>query len=169
MKQPLLITLVAVNTTIVTLFAFVPYALISAEVVAGILCGLLVYKFIRHQDSSLKTDLLLIATVFLFPLLLVLVSVAGAYVLSLIAEVLPAIAAWRYTIGIPVLSAYYWIPFFEGIVFILFAIVLLGIAWRYCTANTIHKAILVVYTITIAIFVAYVLWWHITGQKLDYV
>ena len=169
MKQPLLFIMIAVNTMIVTFFAFVPFALISTEAVAGITCGFLAYKSIRHQGSSQKTELLLIATVFLFPLLLVLVSFVGAYLLSLIAGVLPAIAAWRYTIGLPVLSAYYWVPFFEGIVFILVAIVLLGMAWRYGTANTIHKAILVVYTITLTIFVGYVFWWYITGQKLDYV
>ena len=163
MKQAILYTLIAVNTGIITGFALEPYLLISALPILGVTCVLLAYRALRRQDSSLKRDLLLIASVFLLPLLLVL----SLFVIALICAKL---GLWGYStsIGMPVLLAYYWIPSYVGIAYLLVAAVLLVIAWSRGASFTLAKVVLVAYTVTLLLYIGYVAWWHATGQKWDY-
>ena len=163
MKQAILYAMIAVNTVVVTQFALLPYTLISALVIFGASCLLLAYASIRRQDSLLKRDLLLIASVFLFPLLLVLIALVIALIFSRM-----GMLGYSTSIGMPVLVTYYWIPSYIGIAYILVAAVLLGIAWRRGASSTLAKVILVVYTITLLLYIGYVVWWHATGQKFDY-
>jgi hypothetical protein len=164
MKQAIPYVLIAVNTVIVTAFALEPYVLISALPILGIACALLAYASIRRRDSVLKRDLLLIASVFLFPLLLVF----SLFVFALICAKL-GLLGYSTSIGVPSLLAYYWLPTYVGIAYLLVASVLLGIAWSRGTSSTLAKVFLVAYTMTLLVYIGYVVWWHATGQKWDYI
>lgn len=164
MRQPILYALIALNTAIVGVREWVPFTpmLTWLQAIFGGACIVLAYIYIRSDHSSLSRDLLLLASVFLLPLFLLLVSIGAALCFSERSDL-------RYLIAMPALSAYYWIPSSVGIAYLLLASLLLIFAWRYRVSLTLwHKAVLVAYTSALLVYIGYVTWWYVTLRKPAY-
>ncbi len=69
----------------------------------------------------------------------------------------------------PILFGYYFIPSVFGIVYLLVtAGVLMSCWWRFSAFSKLWLMTLVLYTIVFLIYVSYVAWWYLTGQKWGY-
>jgi hypothetical protein len=69
----------------------------------------------------------------------------------------------------PGLLAYYLVPSVLGIIYLLFAGVVLILAWmRSPLTPKFRPVLLVVYTVVLLVYVSYVAWWYLTGQQFGY-
>jgi hypothetical protein len=157
MKRALCYLLITINTACIAMIALVPFAFILLIVLAtvAVICLFQVYHSL-HRKESPGQDSLLIASIYLFPLLLFL----AAYIFGLLVTYTPL--DWVR------LSLYYWLPTYAGITHLVISVVLLIFAWKYQASSARAKTLLIIYTVVWVIFGAYVVWWYITNQQFVY-
>jgi hypothetical protein len=134
-------------------FGILPIALAIVAVVSLFLA----YRSLRQKEAVPGSDLLLIASIYLLPLLLILaIPIFGLLVKS------P-------TLGFVLLSVYYWLPIpLGGIAHLFIAAVLLVLAWRHHASVAKARTLLIIYTIVWVLYVSYVVWWYVTKQQFVY-
>ncbi len=158
MKRALCYLLIAINTASIAMIALVPFGfiLLIALAIVAVVTLFLAYHSLHRKASSSGQDLLLIASIYLLPLLLILViPIFGSLLKS------P-------TLGFVWLSVYYWLPIYPGLAHLFISAVLLVLAWKYQAAAARAKVLLGVYSVIWILYVAYVVWWYVTKQEFVY-
>jgi hypothetical protein len=158
MKRALCYLLITINIACIAMLALVPFAfiLMIALAMVAVISLFLAYHSFRRKEASPGQDSLLIASIYLLPLLLF----SLVYILVLLTE--------NTTLFFVMLSVYYWLPLYPGLAHLFISAILLVLAWKYQSSFARVKTLLIIYTVDWVAFVAYVVWWYVTKQEFGH-
>jgi hypothetical protein len=117
----------------------------------------LAYQSLHRKASPPGQELLLITSIYSFPLLFFLAVFIFVYLVKVLTPL-----DWV------MLSVYYWLPNYPGLAHLFIAAVLLVLAWKYQASSARAKTLLIIYTVVWMVFVAHVVWWYVTKQQFVY-
>ena len=131
--------------------------------IGALICTVVAYSAGCGKDSTSAKLRIVIASVFTVPLCIVLVwSLMFLTFHWLIPQLKLSVV-----LAIPFIGAYYIVPSYAGIAYIIVTLGFLGFALYHRTFSF-YKRTLSIYIIVVLCFVIYILWWYITGQVWSY-
>ena len=137
--------------------------MILCFLVGVLVCVAVAYFGARNSDSRSANLRVILASVFAVPLCIVLLWYLFVIIFHWLApQVHPPEILFLFFFG-----AYYIVPSYLGIAYIIVSIGFLGFALYHHTFS-LYKWTLSFYTAVVLCFVVYILWWYLTGQKWGY-
>lgn len=137
--------------------------MLISSCIGALICGILAYSVGCGNDSASAKLRIVIASVFTVPLCIIL---AWSLILLTLHWLIPQLK-FSAVLAIPFIGAYYIVPSYAGIAYIIVTLGFLGFALYHRTFSF-YKRTLSIYIIVVLCFVVYILWWYLTGQKWSY-
>jgi len=123
------------------------------------------YVSLRKRDSCVLQASVISASVFLFPLTVILLwnlFIVLASIGHLGEQIFPI------QFYFPYFGSYYLIPTYVGISYICISAVLLILAWCQKPSGLFYRFLFSIYTVILFIYAGYIAWWHFTHQRFEY-